>query len=464
MKRFVHRTRIRASAAEAFRWHTRPGAFQRLTPPWEQVRVLSQSGGIRDNDEVTLETFIGPFAVRWVALHQDLIEGVQFRDVQVKGPFARWEHTHRFTPDGEGAFWMEDTIDYELPIGALGRIIAGPTVAAKLARAFHYRHEVLTHDLLVHQASRGDEPLNILVTGTSGLIGSAVVPFLTAGGHTVVKLSRQRAGERGASAGWNPAAGEINLTQAGAIDAVVHLAGESVAQRWTPQAKQRIRESRVAGTRLLAAALARLPQPPKVLVCASATGFYGDRGDEWLDESGTQGRGFLADVVRDWEAAAAPAVESGIRVVHLRFGIVLGLNGGALKKMLPAFRVGLGGRIADGRAWWSWIALDDVLGVVHQALTNASLRGVVNAVSPTPVTNEGFTEALGRVLHRPAIFPVPRFAVELLFGEMGREALLASFRVKPVRLVESGFRFSFPDLEPALRHLLGRPGQERRPS
>ena len=304
--------------------------------------------------------------------------------------------------------------------------------------------------------------MNVLVTGASGLIGAALVPFLTAGGYAVLRLTRPTRSNAGPPPAWNPTAGQIDLSQCGAVDAVVHLAGESIAQRWTPDAKRRIRESRVAGSRLLAEALARLPQPPKTLVCASATGFYGDRGDEWLDESSARGGGFLAEVVRDWEAAAGPAVEGGIRVVHLRLGIVLAPTGGALKKMLPVFRLGLGGRIADGRAWWSWIALDDVLAVIHQALTNGALHGAVNAVSPNPVTNEEFTRTLGRVLRRPTIFPVPRFVVEALFGQMGREALLASFRVKPRRLSDSGFEFSFPDLESALRLLLWRPVKEPR--
>lgn len=455
MKCFVHRTRICASAAEAFRWHTREGAFQRLTPPWEQVRVLSQSDGIRDGTEVTIETKFGPFALRWVARHQDFIEDVQFRDVQVRGPFAQWEHTHRFTPDGTDSFWMEDRIDYALPLGVLGRIVAGQAIAAKLARVFRYRHEVLSHDLAVHQRFHG-QPMSILVTGASGLVGSALVPFLTTGGHSIVKLARQPVQDGGASATWNLSTGQIDLSRVGTIDAVIHLAGEPVAQRWTSEAKRRIRESRVAGTRLLAEALARLPQPPKVLVCASATGFYGDRGDEWLEESNAPGTGFLAEVVRDWEAAAAPAIARGIRVVHLRLGLVLAANGGALKKMLPAFRLGLGGRLADGHAYWSWIAIEDVLGAIHHALATESLSGIVNGVSPDPVTNAEFTRTLGRVLRRPTIFPVPRSAIELLFGEMGREALLSSFRVRPCRLLESGFAFRFPELEPALRHVLGR--------
>lgn len=298
--------------------------------------------------------------------------------------------------------------------------------------------------------------MNILVSGTSGLLGSALSRFLQKDDHRVIPLVRAAGGPQGAAAVWNPDAGEIDLGQAGRLDAAVHLAGETIAQRWSEQAKQRIRKSRVNGTRLFCEALAGLPQPPAVLVCASACGFYGDRGDEWLDETSASGGGFLAKVVQAWESATAPAAAGGIRVVKMRLGIVLAKNGGALKKMLPAFRLGLGGRLANGEAYWSWVALDDVLRAVSHALTNAAVSGPINVVSPIPVTNAEFARALGRVLRRPTFIAVPRFAVELVFGEMGREALLASFRVRPARLIASGFQFQFPELEPALRHLLAK--------
>jgi uncharacterized protein (TIGR01777 family) len=218
--------------------------------------------------------------------------------------------------------------------------------------------------------------------------------------------------------------------------------------------KRRIRDSRVEGTKLLSKALARLSTPPKVLVCASATGWYGNRGEEWLDETSDPGRGFLAETCREWEAATAAASNAGIRVVHLRIGLVLSPKGGALAKMLPAFRLGLGGKLGDGCAWWSWITLDDLVEVIHYTLANKALHGPVNTVSPNPVINTEFTKTLGRILHRPTLFPVPRCAVKMLFGEMGREAMLASFRAKPVKLVEAGFQFRFPELDAALRHLL----------
>ncbi len=304
--------------------------------------------------------------------------------------------------------------------------------------------------------AESSSPRRILITGSSGLVGSALIPALETRGHRVIQLIRGSASDTPGEATWNPDAGQIDLGRAGDLDAVVHLAGEPIAKRWTPEVKRRIRDSRVEGTKLLSEALAQMPTPPKVLVCASATGWYGDRGEEWLDENSAPGKGFLAQTCREWEAAAAAARDAGIRVVHLRIGLVLSPKGGALAKMLPAFRLGFGGRLGDGRAYWSWITLDDLLGVIQHALTNDSLHGPGNAVSPNPVNNAEFTKALGRVLRRPTLFPVPRFAVELLFGEMAREALLPSFRVKPAKLMAAGFQFRFPDLEAALRHLLGK--------
>jgi len=454
LRTFIRRTRMTGSAENAFRWHTRAGAFSRLTPPWERVRLIEHTGGVRDGARVVIEIGVGPLCLRWVARHEGYVEGRQFCDVQESGPFRAWRHTHRFEPDGVEAFWMEDQVDYALPLGGLGRLLGGRATHTKLERMFRHRHEQLAHDLAVHQTWNGP-PMNVLVTGASGLIGSALTPFLTTGGHRGVPLKRASA-TTDAVPGWDPAAGRIDLSAGGPFDAVVHLAGATIGQRWNGAKKQCIRESRVDGTRLLCEALVKLPRPPKTLVCASATGIYGDRGDEWLDETSAVGSGFLAGISKEWEAAASPAVEHGIRVVNLRFGIVLARNGGALPKMLPAFKLGLGGRLGGGESYWSWIALDDVLGVIHHALANESLRGPVNVVSPNPVTNAEFTATLGRVLHRPTIFPVPRLALELLFGEMAREALLASARVRPAKLLASGFQFHYPGLEAALKHALGK--------
>lgn len=295
--------------------------------------------------------------------------------------------------------------------------------------------------------------MNVLITGATGFVGQALMAHLARSGHRPVPLRRAPApGTKEPT--WAPDAGRIDLEPAGPLDAVVHLAGETIAQRWTAAAKVRIRSSRVAGTRLLSEGIARLPQPPRVLVCASAVGFYGDRGDTVLDEDSGVGTGFLPELCEAWEAAAAPARERGLRVVHLRLGIVLDRTRGALARMLPAFRLGLGGRLGDGRQYWPWIALDDLLAVVDRALADEALDGPVNAVAPQATTNAAFTAALARALGRPAFLAVPRFVVTVLFGEMGREALLASARVRPARLLARGFAFRFGQIDEAFECLV----------
>ena len=297
--------------------------------------------------------------------------------------------------------------------------------------------------------------MKILVSGSTGLVGSALVPFLLTGGHQVARLVRSQP-TAGGEVPWDPAAGRLEATNLEGLDAVVHLAGERITGRWTAAKKARIRSSRVQGTRLLAEALAGMKQPPKTLVCASAIGYYGHRGDELLREESPPGAGFLAEVCREWEAAARPAAEKGLRVVHLRIGVVLSAAGGALARMLTPFKLGLGGRIGPGSQFMSWIAIEDLTGAIHHALANESLRGPVNAVAPRAITNREFTKTLGRVLGRPTIFPMPAFAARLAFGQMADELLLASARVEPTRLIASGYKFRTPELEAALRHLLGK--------
>lgn len=298
--------------------------------------------------------------------------------------------------------------------------------------------------------------MHIVITGSRGLVGSALVPFLIADGHRVTRLVR---GPRPAAGdlSWDPASGIREVSALEDLDAVVHLAGENIAAgRWTEARKAEIRRSRVEGTQRLCESLARLPRPPKVLVSASAIGIYGDRGREMLTEETPAGAGFLAEVCRAWEAAAEPASRAGVRVAHLRFGMVLSPAGGALKKLLLPFKLWAGGRIGSGAQFMSWIAIHDAVGAIHHILRTEALRGAVNAVAPAPMTNVEFTRILARVLSRPALVPVPAFAARLAFGEMADALLLASARVMPKRLLESGFRFHYPELEAALRHLLAR--------
>ncbi len=296
--------------------------------------------------------------------------------------------------------------------------------------------------------------MNVLISGATGLIGSALVPELEANGHTVTRLSRSGSGAD--TVRWDPSAGTIDGDLEG-TEAVVHLAGESIAQgRWSPDKKRRILDSRVQGTRLLAERIAALSAPPKVMVSTSAVGYYGDRGDEVLTEESGPGEDFLARVCREWEAAAEPARRAGIRVVHPRLGIVLTPEGGALGTTLPIFKLGGGGKIGSGRQWWSWVALDDVVGSTVHALTNEGVEGPVNVGSPNPMTNAEYTKVLGKVLGRPTVLPLPAPAARIMLGEVADALLLASQRMRPARLQDTGYAFRHPQLEGALRHLLGR--------
>ncbi len=456
MLRFQRRSRIAAPAEAVFAWHARPGALERLVPPWERVAVEERAGGIEDGARVVLRVGAGPLRLRWVAVHDQVVPGRQFCDRQERGPFRYWRHRHRFEPDGPSACRLEDDVEYALPLGPLGTMVAGRHVRKKLQRMFDYRHAVAKEDIEAHAARKELASMHVVVSGSRGLVGSALVPLLTTGGHRVTRLVR-RATAGPDEAAWDPMRRQMDASRLDGADAVVHLAGENIAAgRWTPARKAEIRRSRVDGTRNLCEVLARLPRPPKVLVSASAIGLYGDRGAEVLTEESAPGTGFLTDVCREWEAATEPASRAGIRVVNLRFGMVLSPRGGALRKLLLPFRLGMGGRIGDGRQFTSWIALDDAVGVIHHALCEESVRGPVNAVAPGPVTNAEFTRTLARVLRRPTLLPVPAFAARLAFGEMADALLLAGARVMPARLQASGYRFRFPDLESALRHLLGR--------
>jgi len=298
--------------------------------------------------------------------------------------------------------------------------------------------------------------MKILVTGSTGLVGSALIDFLETNGHRVLRLVRRPPRNAATEIEWHPEQGRVTNQDAfEGLDAAIHLAGESVAEgRWTPEKKARIRESRVQGTTLLAGTLAKLERQPRVFASASAIGFYGNRGDEVLSEESAAGKGFLADVCREWEQATGAAERAGIRVVHLRFGIVLSSQGGALAKLLTPFKLGAGGKLGSGKQWMSWVAIDDAIAAIYKVFGADDMNGAVNIVAPNPITNAEFTETLGRVLERPTIFSVPAFAARLAFGEMADAALLASQRVMPAQLKQHDFEFQYTQLDAALRHLL----------
>ncbi|MFP2911650.1 TIGR01777 family oxidoreductase [Pyxidicoccus sp. 3LFB2] len=457
---FDARSQMPVSTSELFTWHTREGAFERLSPPWERVEVLERTGdGIREGARATVRLKVGPISQRWVAEHDVYVEGSHFQDTQVSGPFSKWVHTHRMLPDPASATSsiLQDAIEYVLPVGPLGSAFGNGFTRTKLSRMFAYRHRVTREDLRRHAAFAGQGPLTVAITGASGLVGSSLTPFLTTGGHRVKRMVRGKADAAKGEVSWAPDKGQVDTGALEGVDAVVHLAGANVAgQRWSPEYKEVILKSRTEGTRTLCEALARMQRKPKVLVCATGTGIYGDRGDESLTEESAPGTGFLADVCRAWEAATAPAEAAGIRVVHLRIGPVLDAREGALAKMLPAFKAGGGGPVGSGQQWFSWVSLEDVLGLIHFSLFTEAAQGPINAVAPGTVRQVDFARTLGRVVKRPAIFPVPGAVIRTLFGEMGQETVLVGARVLPTAAGRLGFSFLLPDLEDALRFTLGR--------
>ncbi|MCC7052717.1 MAG: TIGR01777 family oxidoreductase [Gemmatimonadaceae bacterium] len=439
-----------------FDWHARPGAFERLSPAWQGARVVSRTGGITNGSRVEVEVpqLGGLVHQRLLVEHRDYVEGERFTDVQLSGPFARWAHTHSMLPGPDGTSILEDRIDYALPLHPLGELVAGWFVTGELERLFDFRHARTRDDLLRH-AQYADQPRRtVAITGGTGMIGRALTALLTTGGHTVKWITRRPDAARG-DIGWDPDAGRLDPAALAGVDAVVHLAGANVGERWTDAHKREIRQSREAGTRTLVQAMLMASVAPECLISGSAVGYYGDGGAKVIDEEASKGAGFLADVCEVWEDEARKAEAAGVRVVIARTGVVLSPAGGALAKMLPAFRLGAGGPMGSGQQWMSWISLDDEVGALHALLMDRSCRGTFNLTGPTPVTNAEFGSTLGRVLHRPAFVPVPAFALTALFGEMAQSTVLDGQRVVPARLQATGYQFRHATLEAALRFELG---------
>ncbi len=457
MPAFTWRSAMPASAKELFAWHSRPGAMERLMPPWQRYRLIERSGtGIQDGARIVFEIGLGPMWLRWVALHSGYQEGRQFRDEQIHGPFDVWTHTHRFIPEDNETSWLEDDVTYQPPLSPLSNVLVGRYFASRLERLFRFRHERLLNDLVRHHRFSANGKLNIVVSGSTGLVGRRLTAFLSTGGHTVRRLVRPPNVARSQDVRWRPDQGELDAAALEGADAIIHLSGENLAEhRWSKQVKEQIRASRIASTKLIAESIAGMRRKPRVLICASAVGIYGDRGEAAVDERSPPGDGFLAELCKAWEAAAEPARQAGIRVVHLRLGMVLARDGGALGRLALPFSLGLGGRIGGGRQAISWISAEDVVGIIYQALFDPRLAGPINAVAPQPVTNSEFARLLARLMGRPALLPVPSLAVKLALGEMGEEMLLKGARVHSARLHSVGFPYLFPTLQAALSHELG---------
>lgn len=451
---------IDVSAEELGRWHFRAGAIHRLIPPWETIKVVREAAPLVDGARAEIRIQKGPVGTTLIAVHSEVDPPRQFVDTQERGPFGSWRHVHRFIAEADGRATLDDAIAFDPPFGLLGRLIPSALMQRELARQFAFRHARTAGDLRRHAeiaARFGDRPLRFGVTGANGLVGRQLCAFLSTGGHEVVRFVRgepRDATERR----WNPADPD-NGVAAGALDdldVIVHLAGEPIAEgRWTEARKRAIRDSRVLGTSTISRAIARADRKPSAFICASAIGFYGNRGEKWVDERSAPGEGFLPDVVRAWEDSTVAARDAGVRTVHLRLGVVLSAAGGALAKMRTPFLLGAGGPIGSGQQGMSWISLDDILGAILFAARNPVLEGPVNAVAPNPLPQRGFARVLGRVLHRPSFAPLPAFVVRAIFGELGQRLLLEGAFVRPTVLEREGFRFAHPSLEEALRLELG---------
>lgn len=418
MDHYLASTPLPVNLQRAFAYHEHPETLTRLIPPWKNMVVEST-------------------------------------DVQHSGPFAYWQHDHHFDDSGPTSSVLWDSITYKLPWGNAGRLLGGRQARKKIESLFAYRHQITRDDLCL-AAKYQTAPLKIAVSGVSGLVGRKLCLLLTLLGHQVIRLERSLDRVADSEQAIAPWASPEEAGKLSGVDAVVHLAGHPIAEkRWNDSIKNQIRDSRVELTSQLATTLASLPHPPKVLVCASAIGIYGDRGDEVLSESSEIGNGFLAEVADAWEKACQPAQRAGTRVANARLGVVLDPAGGALAKMLMPAKF-CGGALGDGKQWYSWVAIDDVIGSIYHAICNDNVKGPFNVTAPVALTNREFAKTLGQVVGRWALFPAPAFALRLALGEMADALLLSSTHVVPDVLQRTGYEFRFSRLADALRYCLGK--------
>ena len=465
MPQFTAESTFQVGIESLFRYHALPGAIDRLLPPWQNVQIAKKGASIDVGTEVVLRlgTPIG-LPIHWHARHTKLEPPRLFEDIQTSGPMASWTHQHRFESVTDETSRLIDDISYRLPLGSVGALLGDRFFRNELTKMFRYRHATTRDDLeLIHRLPQ--RKLRIAVSGASGLVGSNLVALLQVAGHEVLKLSRSKAKtasqknetkETGVLA-WSPSEGLADPAAAEGLDAVVHLAGKSIGdQRWSDSVKQMIRDSRVKATAILATQLAQLSEPPKAFISCSAIGYYGDRGDELLDETSAKGTGFLSDVCAGWEEATEPLQESGrTRVVHTRLGIVLHPRQAALAKLLTPIWFGAGGPMGTGRQYWSWISISDCIGSLYQLCLDERALGIFNLVAPHPERNLDFVRKIARIVNRPSFLPTPKFALRLALGEMADPLLFDSCRVLPVKLEGLGYSFRHPTLESAIRYLLG---------
>ncbi|MCF6247310.1 MAG: TIGR01777 family oxidoreductase [Desulfobacula sp.] len=448
-------TTINTQTSFVFNWHARNGAIFRLTPPWAPLKMIDKKGvGIDKGVKVIFEIKIFGIPMIWEAEHFEYQKNKIFKDRQIRGPFSKWVHTHRFSQIGNGSSIMEDKVEFRLPFGFLSRPFYG-FAKRQFERMFHYRHRILKYDMEHHVDKT--PPKRFLISGAGGTVGSALVPFLRTCGHKVVRLVRKKGNLLPDELFWDPHNGILDLENTEYFDAVINLNGVDISRgKWTNSRKRKIIASRTHPTRLLVKKITGLEKKPKVFLSSSAVGFYGDRDDHVLTESDENGACFIAKVCRRWENQSQAAVSAGIRTVQLRIGIVLTPAGGALARMELPFKMGCGVRVGNGRQYMSWISMDDLLSSILFIVNTPEIKGPVNLTAPNPVTNTVFSKKLAGVFSKKVFFVLPKLVAKVLWGQMGKETLLASARVKPEKLLNHGFQFQHETLLPALKDLLGR--------
>ena len=429
----------------AFAWILYPGVLKRLLPPWVKVDFLPSIPC--NKTQVGLKVYIGPFFFKWILEHDNFKLNQEFKDKQITGPFKRYLHTHRFIPIDSQSCILSDQIEFD-SVYFLEKLIA-----KRFVRLLKWRQKIMKEDLeLIYKYS--SVPLKILVSGASGFMGSELTTFLRLAGHNVIRLVRHKQEIGSDTLYWDPVEGWFSKQDFEGFDAVFHLAGAPIAHRWTKKYRKKLSTSRCRDTWLLSQVLSRLYSPPKIVISASAIGFYGDCREKKVTESSSAGEGFLSSLCQQWEASLEAVEQRGCRVVNARFGVVLGAKGGMLRQVLPFYHLGLGGRIGSGNQYLSWIGIDDAISALYHLLMTESLNRAVNLVATYPVKQKEFASILAAKLRRPHFFHLPSALISLTLGDMGKEMLLASAQVYPQKLLESGYSFRYPNLQEALNWVM----------
>lgn len=456
---FVKRAKISSTVEDVFEYHTREGALERLIPPWSLLRILKSNNDIKNGSITTLRLTLGPIGIKWIAQHLGYVQNQQFQDRMIKGPFRYWIHTHSFIPDEFNYCIMQDRIDYSLPLGMRNSNFVNNLIRNNLNQLFHYRHRVLKNDINLWKLVRNNRGKKILITGSTGLIGSTLVPYLrTVGEHHVTRMTRPLSNQNHNDPNiveWDPDQDKIDIDKMEGYDIVIHLSGENIFGRWSDSKKRKMMASRINSTKLLCNSLTYLKTPPSTLICASAVGFYGNQGNSVLTEETSPGLGFLSDLCQKWEEASESVKSIGTRVINARFGMVLTPKGGILQKLVGPAVLKIGLQMGDENQYISWVSIEDVIGSILYSIGDSSIKGPVNVVSPNPIKMSEFMDIISSVLNNRFKITLTKKALKLVFGEFADYVVSSSSFVIPKKLSSISYSFINTDLEDTIRFLLG---------